>query len=116
MLATGLLTAGLGVVLGSPAQAASCSTDPKLDAQTVLTASWGTTKIDLRYSPTCRTAWARERYGINGDWFWVYNRDTGALRQAKWSDQDYTDTVDDAGTESHACVQNGSQKVCTGYY
>jgi Protein of unknown function (DUF2690) len=105
---------------GSPASAASCSSNPYQDTQIIYTVSYTATLIELRYSPTCRTAWAHEVHGLPGDHLWVYNRDTGATKET-WinngSTSASTGAVSDAGTESHACMQASDMpKTCTSYY
>ncbi len=80
-----------------------------------------TSYIELWYSPTCRYVWAVEGgSGFTGDHIWVYNEDTGATQNAYYPTTS-TAAIDDAGTESHACLQNddtnGNQpKTCTGYF
>ena len=79
------------------------------------------TYIDLWYSPTCRYVWAVEGgTGFSSDQFWVYNEDTGATENASYPTT-ATAAIDDAGTESHACIENGGametlNKTCTGYF
>ncbi len=118
-LAVCAVTTSLGLIVASPAQAASCSSDPFQNAQQIYAKSYGNYTIQLRYSPTCRTAWAREVSGRVGDHLWVYNRDTGAVKEA-WINSgtdNHTDAVSDAGSESHACMQGTNlPKTCTDYY
>jgi len=113
----------------------SCSVNPKQDAEIVATASHTrsnsvqstfTSKIELKYSPTCRTVWAQEvngdEAGGTADSFWVYNENTGATKNATWPTTD-TGAIDDTNTQSHACMENDGSldnenmpKTCTAYF
>lgn len=79
------------------------------------------TYIELWYSPTCRYVWAIEGgQGFPSDHIWVYNEDTGATETANYPTI-ATAPIDDAGTESHACIDNSSgmqllNNTCTGYF
>lgn len=109
--------------------AASCSSDPKQNGVEELTAtavravpSHGTSTIELWYSPTCRYVWAIEVGGLNGDDFWIYNQNTGAISRGTYP-MTATGAINDAGTTSHACMQNNATtfppamaKTCTGYF
>jgi len=79
------------------------------------------TYIELWYSPTCRYVWAVEGgSGFGSDHIWVYNEDTGATENAYYPTA-ATAAIDDAGTQSHACIENDGatetlNKTCTGYF
>jgi|HubBroStandDraft_5_1064220.scaffolds.fasta_scaffold08629_3 hypothetical protein len=79
------------------------------------------TYIELWYSPTCRYVWAVEGGGgFSSDHIWVYNEDTGATENAYYPTI-ATAAIDDAGTQSHACIENDGaletlNKTCTGYF
>lgn len=66
-----------------------------------------TVTVQLRYSPSCRSVWAKI-YGSgrpNGDVFWVHNRGTGQTQFANFETQGQNSRMDgDLGTESQACV------------
>jgi Protein of unknown function (DUF2690) len=77
-------------------------------------------KIELRYSTSSQCVWARLTNGQVGDYMWVWNKDTGALRSAYITSghDNYTDAIHDNGTLSHACMEpvyDRSIKVCTGF-
>jgi hypothetical protein len=113
----------------------SCSINPKQNAEIVASAthtrfpsaqSSFTSKIELKYSPTCRTVWAQEMNGDDaggtGDTFWVYNENTGATKNATWPTTD-TGAIDDTNTQSHACMKNDGTvdnenmpNICTAYF
>lgn len=113
----------------------SCSTNPKQGAVILDSAthtrfpsaqSSFTSKIDLKYSPNCRTVWAQEDNGDDaggtGDTFWVFNENTGATKTSTWPTTD-TGAIDDANTKSRACMENDGSfdnenmpKTCTGFF
>jgi hypothetical protein len=66
-----------------------------------------TVTVQLRYSPGCRSVWAKI-YGSgapNGDLFWVHNRGTGRSEFANFDTQGQnSQMVGDLGTRSQACV------------
>ncbi len=115
-------TADTGPATISPS--VSCSSNPKQNGfiprdpfGRLYTANFGFTQIQLWYSPTCRTAWAREVNGISGDGLWVYNRNTAAIKHATFPAE--TGAIGDANTESHACMEsipNALPKTCTAYF
>jgi Protein of unknown function (DUF2690) len=75
--------------------------------------------IQLWYSPDCRSAWAVEISGKEGDYIYVYNEDTGATENATVpspGERTVTDAVDDAGTESQACEQVAHDVTCTKFF
>jgi hypothetical protein len=133
------LTAGLALT-GAPASAStihrvaprdSCSSSPKQGGEMVASKSYGRGSsiqsftfswIELWYSPTCRTVWAEEEGGWSGDYFWVYNKDTGATQNAD-NPTTETGTISDANTQSHACMENDGDlgnenmpRTCTSWY
>jgi len=80
------------------------------------------TYIELWYSPTCRYVWAVEGgFATTDDHIWVYNEDTKQGEDAYYPSTS-TAAIDDAGTESHACIENPDAlpnnipKTCTGYF
>lgn len=117
--------AGLSVGVAGSAQAAtvrpsaSCSSDPTQSATTLISRPDGGATIELRYSTTCRTVWARIEGGKVGDYMWVYNENTGAEEKAHINSgtSNYTAAIGDAGTKSDACMmQVGTTTiVCTPY-
>jgi hypothetical protein len=80
--------------------------------------------VKLRYSPNCRSVWAKI-YGSgrpNGDLFWVHNRDTGQTQFANFETQGQNSRMDgDLNTMSQACVNVGATDpvrqvaVCTAF-
>jgi uncharacterized protein DUF2690 len=73
--------------------------------------------VELRYSPTCRAAWARAVDAETGVEFWVYNRGNGQQQISYYyGPGSYTNMVNDAGTTSHACFYLFGNKQCTPYY
>ncbi|MFB7450345.1 MULTISPECIES: DUF2690 domain-containing protein [unclassified Streptomyces] len=122
-----LALAASGLILASsPASAAtscygpSCTgLDPSTsicqnDARTVATSSWGT---ELRYSPTCRAAWARQSGGMAMT-IWVESN-TGLERAAYYTGGGtvWTAMIDDKGIIDRACghVIEGGES-CTSWY
>lgn len=71
----------------------------------------------LQYNPTCRSVRAQvARWSDTGWEIWVYNEDTKESA-TQYSPGQTTSWLDDAGTHSHACVQQyGSAKACTPSY
>lgn len=113
----------LGLVgVAAPASAApatSCSTNPYQNAETVRSNSSAGSVIQLRYSPTCRTAWAKEIDGLVGDNLWVWNENTNVTASTKIHSgtSNYSAAINDAGTHSHACMSGvGLPKTCTAFY
>jgi hypothetical protein len=146
VVAAGAVVFGLWLVTAATATASSsCTTDPKQNTKIVEASSavvnWLNPSGDLRslmvdyqlaYSTTCRTAWAVGLGGaslpprLNANVF-VYNRDTGQepssvfLSNILGIERVATDTVNDNGTESHACLTwvsqpDGDPVVCTPYF
>ena len=79
-----------------------------------------TSYIQLWYSPTCRYVWAVEGgQQLDGDHIWVFNENTGVSANA-YSPTTSTAAIDDAGTMSHACLENTTSnpypKTCTAYF
>ncbi|MFF7635925.1 DUF2690 domain-containing protein [Kitasatospora sp. NPDC008050] len=114
LLALGPAVSAHAATSTTTAPAASCASDPKQNAETLFSVWQGNVDIMLRYSPTCRTAWAaRGGDGAPGDEIWVWNENTGATQSA-WYPAWSTGVVDDAGTQSHACYEGpGVPKFCT---
>jgi hypothetical protein len=129
-LGASLLLAASGLVLGaaSPSSAATwCRTDlcdgldPATtvcqdDAETVHTTYTG---VELRYSPSCRTAWARVQHPVPFDKYEVMNNryfgysfiPTGTYSQ-------WTAMIQDADLKSHACQydDHGNNQICTDWF
>jgi hypothetical protein len=72
--------------------------------------------IELRYSRTCRAAWARVRNGAEGDYAYIYNNIgyEAADRVAAGSTSVYTVMVNDAGYSARACLDGAN--YCTAWY
>jgi hypothetical protein len=71
----------------------------------------------LRYSPTCRAAWAKVMEAEQGVEFWVATKNTGQQQiNYSYGATAYTKMVNDASTTSHACFYLFDTKQCTGYY
>lgn len=125
---------GVGIpAAAATAPAATCATNPKLNGVDELNANAlrsdqvrRESTIELWYSPTCRTTWAVEEDGLVGDGLWVFNENTGAQRSAMVTTdgaRTVTAAIDDAGTQSHACMSNNAStfppamaKTCTPYF
>jgi hypothetical protein len=63
--------------------------------------------VQLRYSPHCRSVWAKlsSNGRPDGDVFWVHNRGTGRSEYADFDTQGQnSQMVGDLGTKSQACV------------
>ena len=80
-----------------------------------------TRNIQLWYSPVSRCVWAVETNGQPGDIAWVYNKNTGAEASTEIvsGHTGVTPEIDDAGTQSHACmlpVYSGAPVTCTPYF
>ena len=115
----------------SAAPQVTCSSNPKQNGEVVASNSYirgtslhnlFTTTIQLWYSPTCRTVWAKEVNGIGDDYFWVFNKDTNVESKA-FNPATTTAAIDDANTQSHACMENDGiennetmPKTCTSYF
>jgi uncharacterized protein DUF2690 len=126
--ATLALAAPLTVYAPAASAATSCyassctgldpsSTTCQNDAQTVM---WGSfTPIELRYSPSCRAAWARLSGGSPGDKITVKNSN-GTIYTA-WvpssGARTWTRMVNDAGITSWACDYETNGDIdCTEAY
>ncbi|MFD5464991.1 DUF2690 domain-containing protein [Kitasatospora sp. NPDC127059] len=93
------------------------------DARTIQTSSFG---VELRYSPSCRAAWARRASGMNGvgDTISIWNDsssapDFNALHvPANGSGPYYTRMVNDADIKSRACdvVDSYGGVSCTDWF
>lgn len=87
-------------------------------------ASKTTVTVQLRYSPSCRSAWAKiySNGRPDGDVFWVHNRGTGQNQFAAFETQGQNSQMDgDLGTKSQACVNVSTAEparqiaVCTAF-
>ncbi|MER5204496.1 DUF2690 domain-containing protein [Streptomyces sp. NPDC002825] len=91
------------------------------DARTVATSGWS--NLELRYSPTCRAAWARlANGGSEGKYVTVSRSDGNGAYSTHYYGNGatvWTAMVNDAGITSRACEywDNGSGYYdCTGWY
>ncbi|WP_329275936.1 DUF2690 domain-containing protein [Streptomyces sp. NBC_00691] len=124
--ALALAASGLFLSAGPASAATSCSgpdctgKDPAAtvcqnDARTVATNSLG---VELRYSPTCRSAWARYS-GTTGMTVWV-SSNTGlnqAILHPGNGASAWTAMIDDKGILAHACgYVSGFGSECTSWY
>lgn len=79
-----------------------------------------TSTIELRYNSCNRTVWAVEVGQASRDHLWVYNKNTHQTRTANYPHA-ITGAISDAGTRSHACMNNTSTnylqmgRTCTAY-
>ncbi|MFC9396653.1 DUF2690 domain-containing protein [Streptomyces sp. NPDC057027] len=120
LAASGLLLASSPASAATSCYGPSCTgLDPSTsicqnDARTVATSSWGT---ELRYSPTCRAAWARQSGGMAMT-IWVESN-TGLERAAYYTGGGtvWTAMIDDKGIIDRACghVIEGGES-CTSWY
>ncbi|MEU5811083.1 DUF2690 domain-containing protein [Streptomyces sp. NPDC047718] len=86
------------------------------DARTVLWAGWN--EVELRYSPTCRAAWARKTTGVPGRGISVTNS-LGNSYSTVWNGGTaYTRMVNDKDIKAWACAHwdAGEQHECTAGY
>ncbi|MFF9848846.1 DUF2690 domain-containing protein [Streptomyces litmocidini] len=137
-LARKLATAGSALALAasgllltsSPASAAtscygpSCTgLDPSTtvcqsDARTVRTGDWG---VELRYSPTCRAAWARKTSGASFDTDIRVSNSQGDSRSVYYGGYGtvWTAMVNDKDIYARACETRAYATLethCTGWY
>lgn len=123
--------AAIALISGaSPASAAtscygsSCTgLDPattvcQTDARTVRTADWG---VELRYSPTCRAAWARKTSGASFDTVIRVHNSQGASAGVYYGGNGtaYTAMVNDKDILAWACEVRAYETLqthCTGSY
>jgi hypothetical protein len=126
-------TVAASVVPVIPAFAATCSgstctgknpssTGCANDAITARSTSVDGIAVELRYSPTCRAAWGRIRFGANPDRVKVENNIGQSYTATISSGNDvYTLMVNDAGIVARACGTNvrsfaPDHTACTGWY
>ncbi|MFE1553222.1 DUF2690 domain-containing protein [Streptomyces sp. NPDC058718] len=88
------------------------------DARTVRTAAWG---VELRYSPTCRAAWARKTSGASFDTVIRVHNSQGASASVYYGGNGtaYTAMVDDKGILAWACEVRAYETLqtdCTDRY
>ncbi|MFI1657650.1 DUF2690 domain-containing protein [Streptomyces sp. NPDC020472] len=123
--ALGLAASGL-LLASAPASAAtscygpSCTgLDPSTsvcqnDARTVATSSIGT---ELRYSPTCRSAWARQSSNTSMTVWVESNTGLGQSAYYTGSGTVWTSMIDDKGIVDRACGYiMGFGATCTSWY
>ncbi|RSS55346.1 MULTISPECIES: DUF2690 domain-containing protein [unclassified Streptomyces] len=121
MAASGLLFASSPASAATSCYAETChGLDPATticanDAQTVLRDRSG--NLELRYSPQCRTTWARQAYGLTGRI--TVNNSQGAVFAADYTGQGaaWTRMVNDKDIVAWACGNwtNGTYG-CTNKY
>jgi hypothetical protein len=96
-------------------QATGCAAD----AFTAKSAVRSGRTVELRYSPTCRAAWARLRNGQIGDYFRVWSSgDPSFQGRISEGTSGYTKMVNDAGKFAWACTEyiGPAPDTCTGTY
>ncbi|MCO5999349.1 hypothetical protein [Actinoallomurus rhizosphaericola] len=111
--AIALLTGAAAPANATPPGPAACTAWQNISAATS-----GSDTVWLQYNSGCRTVRAvMSNWSTSSGWeIWVYNEDTGATASA-YNPHVVTDTISDAGTRSHACVQqSGRAKSCTPYF
>ncbi|MER6095023.1 DUF2690 domain-containing protein [Streptomyces sp. NPDC001728] len=124
LTASGLLFASAPASAATSCKGASCEgLDPAAticqnDARTVLTADWG---VELRYSPTCRAAWARKTSGASADTVISVHNSQGVSRSAYYGGYGtvYTAMVNDMDIYAKACETRALETLqthCTGSY
>lgn len=126
LAATGTDTAGAPSHMVPANALVSCS---YANGERVRQASWTngneTRTVYLWYSTSTQCVWGVEVQGQPGDEVWVYNRNSGAIARAYIQSGQHSATtgeINDAGTQSHACMvphlANGSTgpKTCTSYF
>jgi hypothetical protein len=109
-----LLTCTGSGCLGKNPMLYTCSQD----AQTVRSASREGATIQLRYSPSCRSAWAREVNGRVGDFLWVRNPREQETTHITSGTSAFTLMVSDSGVTAAACMTLLGETVftCTGSF
>ncbi|MFE3072593.1 DUF2690 domain-containing protein [Streptomyces sp. NPDC059247] len=124
LAASGLLFASSPASAATSCSGASCDgLDPAAticqnDARTVRTSSWG---VELRYSPTCRAAWARKTSGGSLDTS-IYVQNTQGTTHSTYyggSGSVWTRMVNDKDIQAWACevrAYETLQTQCTGGY
>jgi hypothetical protein len=129
ILLTAAAMSGAGLVAPSPASAAtscygsSCTgLDPSAttcqnDAETVEGPGGipGNIAIELRYSPSCRAAWARLKNATSSNHITVENTN-GNTYSASGTGTIFTRMVNDKGIESWACGYASFGYECTNAY
>ncbi|MER7850763.1 DUF2690 domain-containing protein [Kitasatospora sp. NPDC096077] len=90
------------------------------DARTIDTSVLG---VELRYSPSCRAAWARRSAGMNGIGDTISIHSTGREVRSVYvpsnaSGPFYTAMVNDANVQSYACDEedNNGGRACSTQY
>ncbi|WP_369146319.1 DUF2690 domain-containing protein [Streptomyces sp. R44] len=120
LAASGLLLASSPASAATSCYGPSCTgLDPATsicqnDARTVATNSIGT---ELRYSPTCRSAWARQ--SSNSPMIIWVESNTGLYKEARYTGSGtvWTPMIDDKGIIGRACGYiTGFEWNCTSWY
>ncbi|MFC4063974.1 DUF2690 domain-containing protein [Actinoplanes subglobosus] len=119
----------LDVSVGGPGAVVKCSTDARTPANSgskvykkyATNLPESAIYVELRYSPQCRTAWARTNADGWGITVYSYNAN-GSFRTSAWevtnSSVKYTAMVNDAGLKAKACISIpvSDSEVCTSLY
>ncbi|MFE0582417.1 DUF2690 domain-containing protein [Streptomyces sp. NPDC058874] len=121
LAASGLLMASTPASAATSCLGSTCTgKDPSTttcqnDARTVKTASWG---VELRYSPSCRAAWARKTSGASFDTDIKVANSRGASYTTYYGGNGtvFTRMVDDLDITAQACEQRAFGYSCTDWY
>ncbi|MFB7592619.1 DUF2690 domain-containing protein [Streptomyces sp. NPDC056169] len=124
LAATALISGASPASAAIPCQGSGCAgLDPattvcQSDARTVRTADWG---VELRYSPTCRAAWARKTSGASFDTVIRVHNSQGASESVYYGGNGtaYTAMVSDKDILAWACEVRAYETLqthCTGSY
>ncbi|MFE5716686.1 DUF2690 domain-containing protein [Streptomyces sp. NPDC056501] len=124
LAATALISAASPASAATSCYASTCQgKDPattvcQSDARTVRTAAWG---VELRYSPTCRAAWARKTSGASFDTVIRVHNSQGASAGVYYGGNGtaYTAMVDDKDILAWACEVRAYETLqtdCTDRY
>ncbi|MFD0151326.1 DUF2690 domain-containing protein [Streptomyces sp. NPDC055721] len=124
LAATALISAASPASAATSCYASTCQgKDPattvcQSDARTVRTAAWG---VELRYSPTCRAAWARKTSGASFDTVIRVHNSQGASAGVYYGGNGtaYTAMVDDKDILAWACEVRAYETLqtdCTAKY
>lgn len=119
----------ISLALTSPASAATCfagsctglspeTTGCAADAFTPRSHRAEGRLIELRYSPTCRAAWARISNGIRSDLFYVRNsnKQQTTAQIPNGATSAFTTMLSDKDLVAWACFVRGAYTACTGSY
>ncbi|MFJ8435528.1 DUF2690 domain-containing protein [Kitasatospora sp. NPDC094019] len=85
------------------------------DAYTVESAYSAKGTIELRYSPSCRSNWARISGTSVGQNFWVQNTNGNIHGWIATGPTGFGNMVN-GSVEARACIDNWDQPICTGWH